>query len=117
MIKKENKEPLEKDIQNEILDWLSNRELFFWRSNNIPVFSRSNDGVKRFRSLPKHTPRGLPDIIIVHQRNFIALEVKRPGGKVRPEQREFGDKVIKNGGHYFIVTSLKEVVEIWQNFI
>ncbi len=114
MIKKDV--PLEKEIQNEILEWLSNRELLFWRCNNIPVFATSNDGRKRFRSLPKHTPRGLPDIMIVHRREFICLEVKRPGGKIRPEQIEFGDKVVKNGGHYFIVTSLKEVIDIWQNF-
>lgn len=118
LIKSEKKAiPLEKEIQNEILEWLSKRELLFWRCNNVPVFSRSNDGVKRFRSLPKYTPKGLPDIMIIHRREFIALEVKRPGGKIRAEQFEFGDKVMKNGGHYFIVTSLKEVVDIWGNFV
>jgi hypothetical protein len=55
--------------------------------------------------------------MIIHRREFIALEVKRPGGKIRAEQFEFGDKVMKNGGHYFIVTSLKEVVDIWGNFV
>lgn len=115
-VDEKNSAPLEKEIQNEILDWLSKRstngKLLFWRCNNVPVFSRSNDGVKRFRSLPKHTPRGLPDIMIVYQKKFVALEVKRPGGKIRPEQKEFGDKVIENGGHYFIVTSLKEVLDL-----
>lgn len=113
---RDTKKPLEKEIQNEILEWLDKREIFFWRCNNIPVFSKSNDGHRRFRSLPKYTPRGLPDIIIIHKRNFIAIEVKRPGGKIRPEQLSFGDRVEANGGHYFIVTSLNEMTDIWGSY-
>ncbi len=104
---------LERDIQKGICDWLRQREVFFWRSNNIPVFSTSNDGVRRFRSLPKDTPRGLPDIMIVHEGKFIALEVKRPGAKLRPEQAEFGIKLCTHGGQYYKVQSLDEVKRIF----
>jgi hypothetical protein len=103
---------LEKDIQRGICDWLALKGFFFWRSNNTPVFSasgRNNDGAMRFRALPKYTPRGLPDIIVVHRGKFIALEVKRPGAKLRAEQAEFGCKVVVAGGEYHKVCSLEDV--------
>lgn len=103
---------LEKDIQREICDYLHRKEYFFWRSNNIPVFSKSNDGIRRFRALPKYTPKGLPDIIVLHKGKFIALEVKRPHAKLRPEQADFGVKVEMNEGKYYIVHSLEEVIDI-----
>lgn len=101
---------LERDIQREICEWLRSQHIFFWRSNNVPVFSASNDGVRRFRSLPKDTPRGLPDIMIVEQGKFIGVEVKRPGMKLRPEQAEFGTKLVLAGGHYITAHSLSELV-------
>lgn len=103
--------PLEKEIQRKICDYLAKEGKFFWRSNNIPVFATNNGGQKTFRSLPKHTPRGLPDIIMVYRSKFIAFEVKRPGAKLRPEQAEFGIKCEDNGGYYFAVHSVDEVKE------
>ena len=110
MIKKDK--VLEKDIQREICDWLWENGFFFWRSNNVPVFGRSNDGVKRFRALPKYTPKGLPDIIVIHKGVFHGIEVKRPNCKLRPEQLEFSKKVSVNGGKYHLAFSLKDVMNI-----
>jgi len=103
---------LESVIQRDICDWLEQGGYFFWRSNNVPVFAMSNDGVRRFRSLPKHTPRGLPDIIVIQAGKFIALEVKRPGAKLRPEQADFGLRAIKAGGSYHVVHSVDELKEL-----
>lgn len=107
---------LEKDIQRSICDWLALRGVFFWRSNNIPVFGMSGDGTKRFRSLPKYTMRGIADIICVHKGKFVALEVKRPGNravsKLSEDQVAFGLKVESSGGFYYVVHSLEEVQAI-----
>jgi hypothetical protein len=108
----DRKSPLEKDIQRTICEYLALKKFFFWRSNNIPVFGKNNAGAKTFRSLPKFTPRGLPDIIILHKGKFIAVEVKRPGAPLRPEQGEFGMKCELNGGFYRIVHSLEEILAI-----
>ncbi len=110
---------LEKDIQREICDWLNLGGCFFWRSNNIPVFGRSNDGVKRFRALPKYTPKGIADIICLVNGTFVALEVKRPNywGKQSPDQEQFEINVKKNGGLYFVVRSLEDVKNIWEKFV
>lgn len=98
---------LEKDIQREICDWLFINHFFFWRSNNIPVFGRSNDGVKRFRALPKYTPKGLPDIMCIVNGKFIGIEVKR-FTKLSPDQVAFSYKVFAHGGNYYVVHSLDE---------
>lgn len=103
---------LEKDIQRQICEVLKARGVFFWRSNNVPVFARSNDGVMRFRALPKFTPRGLPDIMILCGGKFIGVEVKRYGGKIRPEQAVFGAGLVAHGGSYYILTSADEVDRI-----
>lgn len=100
------KKQLEKDIMREICQYMEDKGLFFWRSNNIPVFGMNNGGKMTFRSLPKHTPRGLPDIMCIYKGTFIAIEVKRPGAKMRPDQLFYGDKCVLNGGIYRVFYSL-----------
>jgi len=100
----------ETEIQREICDYLATRkDLFFWRSNNVPVYGRA---------LPKYTPRGLADIMILQTGRFIAIEVKRPFGFYKDrnrkpvqsyEQKLFSENVLKNGGFYFLITGLDEI--------
>jgi hypothetical protein len=110
------KEKLESEIQREICDWLASLKspkLIFWRSNNVPVFARSNDGKMRFRKLPKYTPQGLPDIMIVYRGLFYGLEVKRPHrGFLRNNQESWGRQLKQAGGLYFVVYSLQEAQNI-----
>ncbi len=113
----ENKPKLEKDIQREICEWLQEKGYFFWRSNNIPVFGMNNGGRRTFRTLPKFTPRGLPDIICIFNGHFIAFEVKRPGCKLRPEQVDFRENCINNGGLYYCVTSIEQTSLIMTNLV
>jgi len=105
----EIKKPLEKDIQREICEYLSENNYFFWRSNNIPVFGMNNGGKKTFRSLPKFTPRGIPDIILLHDGKFIGFEVKRPGEKLKPDQIIFKNNCDNARVDYFEVHSIDEV--------
>lgn len=103
---------LEKDIQNEICEFLQAGNFLFWRSNNVPVFAKNNAGKYMYRSLPKYTPRGLPDIIVVVEGKFIAIEVKREGAKLRPEQAEFGARVIREGGSYIVAHSIDDLKQV-----
>jgi hypothetical protein len=103
--------PLEKDIQRQICEWLQLKKYFFWRANNIPVFGKNNAGARTFRSLPKFTPRGLPDIMLINKGKFVAIEVKRPGAKLRPEQAEFGMKCVSNGVSYITATGIENLQE------
>lgn len=106
---------LERDILRNVCEWLRGNGYFFWRMNNVPIFGQSNDGVKRFRAMPKYTPKGLPDICILREGMFVALEIKRVGFALRPEQVEMSEAIKKNGGEYYIVHNVDEVKEAMQD--
>lgn len=62
---------------------------------------------------------GIPDIIICYRGWFIALEVKRPEYSSRERkkvtlQKLIGGKIEKSGGIFEIVSSLDEVVRIFE---
>lgn len=101
--------PLESEVLRECCEYLDKMGYFFWRSNNIPVFAKNNAGNMTFRSLPKYTPRGLPDIMCVSQGDFIAIECKRLGAELREEQKEFRNNLNAHGGIYIVVHSLSEL--------
>ena len=69
----------ETGIQSAICDYLAMRRVFFWRQNNLPRFDKTK-GI--FCKLPKHTPRGVADIIAVRDGRAIFLEVKTERGKL-----------------------------------
>lgn len=107
---------LEKDIQNEICEWLKENNYFFWRQNNTPIFGRNNAGKMTFRSMGKYAMKGLPDIFILFKGWIIGLEVKRTNGiALRPDQSVFRDRIESNGGLYFKVSELNRVIEILDN--
>jgi len=107
------KTPLEKDIQRDIADWLRLNQFLFWRSNNFPAMGRIGAGGEmRFRSMPKDTPRGLPDLMIIKDGVFIGIEVKREGNKLRPEQADFGMRLVQHGAKYHVVHSLAEFLAL-----
>lgn len=108
---------LESDIQRDICDWLHSKDFFFWRQNNIPVFGASGDGHRRYRAMPKYSLKGLPDIVVLYNGHYIALEVKRPKAKQTPEQLEIEKKTVDNGGLYFVVTSIEEASVVMNDIV
>jgi len=54
--------------------------------------------------------KGISDLLVCHRGKFIAIEVKRPGGKVSNEQARFLEKVEDAGGVGFVATSAEEVI-------
>jgi hypothetical protein len=91
-------------IQAAILDYLAARKHFFWRQNNLALYDGS-----RYRALPKHTPRGVPDIIVVKDGHAIFLEVKNEGGRLTTDQRDFGTAAMVAGATYEVVRSIDDV--------
>lgn len=98
-------------------EYLASSRMFFWRVNNIPVYGRA---------LPKFVPKGLPDIMIIVDGKFVAVECKRPqgdeeqreangrkvrGGKLSPWQAEWATQCTLAGGHYLTVRSCDEMIE------
>jgi hypothetical protein len=102
----------ETDIQNSICEYLAVKKHFFFRLNNIPAFSKNPDGSIRMRRLPKYTPRGLPDIIVIKDGYFIGLEVKKPKTYQSKEQKEIEKQIKEAGGEYYVVRSIDKLIEI-----
>lgn len=112
----------ETQILNEICTFLEESKYFFWRSNNIPAGGRAFGS---YRSLPKWTPKGLPDIFVVLGGMILGLEVKRGGeenvrekngrklreGKLTLEQEQFGISLVLAGGDFACVRSVEDVQE------
>lgn len=87
--------PLEKTIVASILRWLKEQQATFcWKEHGGPY----------------GTP-GIPDIIVCHHGAFVALEVKRPGGKPTKLQEATIQAIRRSGGWAFVVHSLEEARE------
>lgn len=104
--------PKESEIQNSICDYLSLKRYLFWRQNTSPTIQNDKSGNWHFRRMPKYSMKGIPDIIIIKDGQFIGLEVKRPKGKQSEFQIEFQKRCEENGGKYFVVTSIDDVKSI-----
>lgn len=113
----ENKGKTENDIMREACQYLTDSKVFFWRSNNIPIFGRNNAGKMTFRAMPKFSRKGVPDLIIVNRGKFIGIEVKREKAKLRPDQIIFKDDLISNGGFYHVIRSLEECKKLVNYYI
>lgn len=103
------KKILEKDIQMTICKYLEIKGIFFWRQNNTPIFAQG-----RFRAMPKYSKLGIPDIIAILPPNgrFVAIEVKRPNGKLSEHQEAFRDELQRIGGLYVVATSVDDIIKL-----
>lgn len=99
-------EPLEKEIQATILQYLQARKIFCWKehSGGVPM-----DGGKFFMPIGL---KGKADILgILPGGRFLAIEVKRRSGVLSQDQKYFLDRVSQEGGVAFVAYSLDDVIE------
>ena len=97
------KPPLEVETQRQILTWLKLKGIFAFRVNT--------GGLRRNgKWVPSPTiTKGTADIIALHNARFIAIEVKRIGGKLSDDQVEFLKGVTASGGLAIVAYSLNDV--------
>jgi hypothetical protein len=95
----------ESEIQKQCLDYLKALNVFHWRSNNIAVKGRVFHGLL-----------GVPDIIVLHNGYFIGLEIKTKEGKQTKEQRDFERNCTINGGFYFVIRSIDDLISLFNAF-
>lgn len=95
----------ERDIQKQILAWLNiHPHVRVWRQNTGAT--KIGSRFLRFG----HT--GQADITgILRGGRRLEIEVKAEGGRVSPEQAEFGRMVEEFGGLYILAYSLDDVME------
>lgn len=98
----------EAEVQSACLDYLEMKRYFFFRLNNIPAHDRDGN----MRRLPKYTPKGLPDAVVVKKGQFIGLEFKSTKGKLSPEQLRIAQRILSAEGDYHIVRSIDDLMKI-----
>jgi penicillin-binding protein-related factor A (putative recombinase) len=105
----ELKGPTEKDIEKSILRFLEfTPNCFAWKNNTTGIYDPTKKVFRKSRN--KYAINGVSDILGVYHGRFLAIEVKRPSNKERPEhQKTFIDLINRHGGIAFFATSVEEV--------
>lgn len=112
-LKLKSQEPLESEIQNAICEYLQYKNYFFWRQNNTPIAQLGKNGRYFFRAMSRFAMKGVPDIIVLTDGGYaVFLEVKRPSGKLSPDQIIFRDKCKDVGCEYYTVKSVDDLLNI-----
>ena len=94
----------EKIIQNQIIDYLRYKGIFFYR-NNSGAFKR-DEHFYRFGA------PGSPDIICVINGQYVGIEVKGDKyGKQSKYQKRFEEDLIRAGGKYILAKSVEDVIK------
>lgn len=96
----------EAEAQAAILDYLALRSVFAIRLNNQPIYDPSR-GV--FRRLPKHTPKGVSDLLAVKNGRAYFIEVKGVAGKLSEDQKAFEHRVALAGATYVTARGIDDV--------
>lgn len=60
---------------------------------------------------------GSSDLIGIYKGLFLALEIKKPGGTIRPEQKQFIELINKNGGIAAIVYDASEIAILLRGIV
>jgi len=90
----------EQQIQKQILDYLRTIGCIAFKFNNYGMHGRKTYNV------------GISDIIgSTRNGQFIAVEVKKQGGRATPEQKEFIDDVNRHKGIGMIAYSVDDVIK------
>ena len=101
----------EKEIEKNILEYLSFNRVFAWKNNSVGIY----DPIKKtFRKpVSKYLINGVADILgILPDGRFLAIEVKTPRNNKRPvNQVNFINEVNFKGGLAFFANSVEAVKE------
>lgn len=102
------KKSTEKEIQKSILDYLKLKGYLCFKHLNVGIHKPDGSYIK----LPEGD-KGISDIIgCTKTGQFFAIEVKRPGGHVSPEQMNFLDRVSASGGIGILAYSTDDVMKL-----
>ena len=103
----------ESEIQRSILDYLDIRKkkmgYMFWRANTVGIYDPTTKG---FRTMPKYSMSGTPDINLIWNGQYIGLEVKREKTKQSENQKEFEKQSKEAGAEYYVVRGIDDIIQI-----
>lgn len=98
----------ESDIQKSILNHLLWRRYFVWRNHTTGIYNKRGGGF-----IPTGMT-GVADILgILPDGRFLAIEVKRPKGKLTENQTTFLKNIEDNKGLAFVARSIVDVEQVF----
>lgn len=97
----------EAKVQLEISRYLRSKEYLFWRFSPETYNATIGAHIKH-----EYIPSGLPDLMVLHKRGFIGLEVKSPKGKPSADQLLMQRRFQLLGHEYHIVHNVQDVKKI-----
>ena len=93
---------------NQIIEYLSYKNIFAWRNNTMGVYDRKTG---RYRRIAK-TSRGVSDILgVLQDGKILCIECKTGKLKLSEYQTEFGEKISSNNGIFIVAYELEDVIE------
>lgn len=100
---------LEKDIQRTCLARLALcRRAYIWRNNTGGLY----DSQKHFYRYGKVGSSDILGLVEIDGRGiFLAIEIKKPGGVLTDNQKEFLAEVNKRGGVGIVTDSMEDMVD------
>ena len=101
----------EADIEHLILNYLNSVEgCIAWKNPSSGYFDVKK-GVFR-KQVSRYAINGVSDILGIYQGRMLAVEVKRPQNKERPDhQTHFINMINRHGGIAFFATSVDDVIK------
>lgn len=102
----------ESEIQKACLDFLHLQGCMARKVNSTGIPDAKSRS--RFRNNPN---AGISDIIACLKGQLLCIEIKREGGKLRPDQTKFMKEVLDSGAEYWIVHSVDELILDWQSYV
>ena len=93
----------EQEIQKQIKDFLQELGYVVVKVNNV--------GIKGNKTFIPPSQKGISDLLCCAPGGkFLAIEVKKPGGKPSVDQLHFSSQVLKAGGMSILAYSLDDVI-------
>jgi len=99
---------LEKQIENEILAWLTYCGALVWKNQSVGIFDPVKKIYRKSRN-PYHR-NGVADILGIWDGVPLAVEVKTKAGKLTANQVRFLEDFKAAGGIAFVARSIADVV-------
>ncbi len=100
----------EKDIKRQIVQWFQLKtDCFIWVNVSTGIYSPKDNKFRKLNGFGMM--RGVSDILGIFRRKPLAIEVKRPGGKLSVYQNEFLKSFNAKGGIGFKASSIEDCVK------
>lgn len=102
----------EQEIQKTIIDYLKLKKYVTFKHRNVGIFKQKTGSY-----IPlSFGEKGISDVIACSPKGtFVAVEVKKKGGKPSPDQLDFLERIKANGGIGILAYSLDDVLIALEN--